>query len=276
MTDEHRDLAAAEALGSLTPEQSEQLFAELARDPALARELEEYRATVSVLEATVARETPSHDLLAGILAEIGPEAGRPASAGSSRGWSWRRALPAFALGAVATAAVFAVALALGSSSGLGTPDAVASVRGTPEFVGVHGDARLYGSGTPDGVLRLELADVPAAPEGEHYEVWVLRPSTGDVMEAVGVSTRRRPKSASSSAYPVRETTSPLTSRSSPTQVRPSTLARASPAGRSRAGRHSRLRYGRTFPSSFPHKPKGSSHRRLKSCANPIPADDHVA
>ncbi len=184
--DGHRELAAAEALGSLTPEQSEQLVAELERDRALARELEEYLATVSVLEAAVARETPSHDLLAGILAEIEPEAGRPASARSSRRWSWRRALPAFALGAVATAAVFAVALALGSSGGLGTPDAVAAVRGTPEFVGVRGEARLYGSGTPDGVLRLELADVPAAPEGEHYEVWVLRPSTGDVMEAVGV------------------------------------------------------------------------------------------
>jgi hypothetical protein len=36
------------------------------------------------------------------------------------------------------------------------------------------------------VLRLELADVPPAPEGEHYEVWVLRPSSGDAMEAVGV------------------------------------------------------------------------------------------
>jgi anti-sigma-K factor RskA len=186
MTDEYRELAAAEALGSLTPEQSEQLVVELERDPALARELEEYLAAVSVLEAAVARETPSHDLLAAILAEIEPEVGRPASARSSRGWSWRRALPAFALGAVATAAVFAVALALGSSGGPGTPDAVAAVRGTPEFVGVHGEARLYGSGTPDGVLRLELADVPAAPEGEHYEVWVLRPSTGDVMEAVGV------------------------------------------------------------------------------------------
>ena len=99
MTDGHRELAAAEALGSLTPEQSEQLVVDLERDPALARELEEYLATVSVLEAAVARETPSHDLLAGILAEIEPEADRPAPPARSRGWSWRRALPAFALGA---------------------------------------------------------------------------------------------------------------------------------------------------------------------------------
>ena len=186
MTDEHRDLAAAEALGALPPEESEQFYAVLERDHALARELEGYRATVSVLEAAVAREAPSHDLFAGIIAEIEPETSRPAPARSTRGWSWRRALPAFALGAAATAAVFAVALSLGSSGGLGTADAVAAVRGTPEFAGVHGEARLYGSGTPDGVLRLELADVPAAPEGQHFEVWVLRPSTGDVMEAVGV------------------------------------------------------------------------------------------
>ena len=186
MSDEHRDLAAAEALGTLTSEQSEQLYAELERYPLLARELEQYRATVVMLEAGVARETPSYDLFAGILAEVGPEASPLAAARPSRGWSLRRALPGFALGAAATAAVVVVALALGSSGGLGTPDAVAVVRGTPEFAGVHGEARLYGSGNPDGVLRLELADVPAAPEGEHYEVWVLRPSTGDVMEAVGV------------------------------------------------------------------------------------------
>jgi hypothetical protein len=82
--------------------------------------------------------------------------------------------------------VFAIALAVDGGGTLGTPDAVAAVQGTPEFVGVHGEARLYQAGTPNGVLRLELADVPPPPAGEHYEVWVLRPSTGDVMEAVGV------------------------------------------------------------------------------------------
>jgi anti-sigma-K factor RskA len=186
MIDEHRDRAAAEAFGVLAPEESELLRLELDQDPALARGLEEYRATVLVLESAVARATPSHDLFSGILAEIEAESRRAAPARRSRGWSWQRALPAFALGAAAATAVFALALALGSSGALGTPDAVAAVRGTPEFAAVHGEARLYGSGTPDGVLRLQLADVPAAPQGEHYEVWVLRPSAGDTMEAVGV------------------------------------------------------------------------------------------
>lgn len=187
MSDEHRDLAAAEALGALSPTESERLGVELERDPALAHELEKYRSTVSMLEAGVVRETPSHDLFAGILAEIQPETPRaePAPA-PPKGWSWQRALPAFAIGAAAAASVFVIALALGSSDGLGTPDAVAAVQGTPDFAGVHGEARLYESGAADGVLRLDLADVPAAPEGEHYEVWVLRPSSGDTMEAVGV------------------------------------------------------------------------------------------
>ena len=187
MTDERLDRAAAEAVGALSPEESENLRAELEHDPALASTLDEYRSTVSMLESSVARERPSHDLFAGVLAEIEPEREpEPAPvAARERSWGWRRALPAFAVGAVATAAVFAIALAL-DSSGIGTPDAVAAVQGTPEFSGVHGEARIYDSGSANGVLRLDLADVPAAPDGEHYEVWVLRPAAGGAMEAVGV------------------------------------------------------------------------------------------
>ena len=186
MSDEHRDRLAGEALGALDASESAELAAEVERDPKLAAELDDYRATVAMLESTVAREQPSHDLFAGILAEIEPQpAGRAAAKAEPR-WRWRRALPAFAVGAAAAAAVFAVALAIDSSSSPGAPDAVAEVAGTPEFVGVRGEARLYGSTQPGGVVRLELADVPDAPDGSHYEVWVLRPSAGEAMEAVGV------------------------------------------------------------------------------------------
>ena len=37
------------------------------------------------------------------------------------------------------------------------------------------------------MLVLDLADVPA-PAGTHYEVWVLRQSTGGAMESVGAFT----------------------------------------------------------------------------------------
>lgn len=186
MTNEHSDAAAAEALGALAPDESTTLAADVERDPELAAELGEYRATVSMLEASVARERPSYDLFAGILAQVDPEPVRTGAATRRSAWSWRRALPAFVIGAAAAAAVFAVALALGTEGAPGTPDAVAAVQGTPEFAGVHGEARIYDSASTGGVLRLELADVPAAPAGEHYEVWVLRPSAGTAMEAVGV------------------------------------------------------------------------------------------
>ena len=189
MSDDRRDLAAAEALGALGASESAELAVEVERDPTLGAELDDYRATVSMLEASVAREEPSHALFAVILAEIEPEPAASAVEGAgsgSRRWSWSRVLPAFAVGAAATAAVFAIALALDSDSSPGTADAVAAVAGTPEFAGVRGEARLYGSGGPGGVVRLELADVPAAPNGSHYEVWVLRPAAGGAMEAVGV------------------------------------------------------------------------------------------
>lgn len=186
MSDELRELAAVEALGGLSTEESAALGVELERDPGLALELAEYRSTVSLLETHVAREAPRYDLLAGILAQIEPVTAATPERAERAFWNWRRALPAFAIGAVATAAVFVVALAIGSAGGLGTPDAVAAVNGTEDFAGVRGEARIYDTDSRDGVLRLELADVPAPAEGEHYEVWVLRPSTGDTMEAVGV------------------------------------------------------------------------------------------
>ena len=73
MTDERRDLAAAEALGTLDAPDSAQLSAEVERDPTLGAELDDFGATVSMLEASVAREGPTHDLFAGILAEIEPQ-----------------------------------------------------------------------------------------------------------------------------------------------------------------------------------------------------------
>ena len=86
------------------------------------------------------------------------------------------------------AAVFAIAVAVSSGTDLGTPDARAAVRGTPEFSAVHGDAQLYSTSSQDGVLVLDLDDVPLPAANKHYEVWVLRHSSGGAMEAVGAFT----------------------------------------------------------------------------------------
>jgi anti-sigma-K factor RskA len=50
---------------------------------------------------------------------------------------------------------------------------------------VSGQATLYGSNAAGGTVRLSLRDVPPAPSGHHYEVWVLRANGNGVMEAVG-------------------------------------------------------------------------------------------
>ena len=189
MTDERLDLAAAEAV-ALSPEESENLLAELEHDPALASTLDEYRSTVSMLESSVARERPSHDLFAGVLAEIKPEREpEPAPvAARERSWSWRRALPRLRSGPwplPPSSRSRSHSIRAGSE-----PDAVAAVQGTPEFSGVHGEARIYDSGSANGVLRLDLADVPAAPDGEHYEVLGAARGRGGAMEAVGVFDRR--------------------------------------------------------------------------------------
>ena len=98
MSDQLRDRLAGAALGALDPSDSAELAAEVERDPTLAAELHGYRTTVAMLESTVARERPSHDLFAGIWAEIGPQLAGRVEAGPERRWSWRLALPAFTVG----------------------------------------------------------------------------------------------------------------------------------------------------------------------------------
>lgn len=196
MTDDDRDLAASGALGALAADEAARLEDELSRNAELAAEHEDYRTTVSMIESAVARERPPADLFEGVLARIEGEREAVAPIGteptSPRRWSLtgrsRRLLPAFAAGVAAAAAVVVVALALSSDGGLGTPDARATVQGTPEFSGVHGEARIYAASSEDGTLVLDMADVPQPGSGEHYEIWVLRESAGGEMEAVGVFT----------------------------------------------------------------------------------------
>ncbi len=194
MTDVDRDLAAAAALGGLPPDEAARLE-ELRKDDALAEALEEYRAAVATLESGVAREATPPGLFDGILARIESErpAGEvsvaPAERPARRRFLERRKrlVPALSVGIVTVLAI-AVGVAVFSGDGRGTPAARAAVQGTPVFSGVHGEARLYDPSREDGVLALDLADVPAPAAGEHYEVWVLREGAEGAMEAVGVFT----------------------------------------------------------------------------------------
>lgn len=195
MSEQGRDLAAGAALGALSAEDAARLEEEVARSPELAAHLEDYRATVSMLEATVARERPPADLFDRVLERIEaegvaapvqeePEPARRRAQRRERSW---RLWPAFAAGAAAAAAV-ALVLVVAGGDDLGTPDARAAVQGTEAFPTVRGEARLYRAGQEDGVVVVALDDVPTPGAGEHYEVWVLRKEAGGEMEAVGVFT----------------------------------------------------------------------------------------
>lgn len=196
MNDEQRDLAAGAALGALSRDELARFSVDEARAPGLAAQLGEYHATVAVLEASLVREKPPFDLFERVLARIEREAPSPSSAwattsetAASRRPSVRdrarRVWPAVAAGAVATAVATVLVL---TGDDLGSPDARAAVSGTEEFPGVHGEARLYRSAEADGVLAVDLSDMPAPAPGEHYEVWVLRREGGGAMEAVGSFT----------------------------------------------------------------------------------------
>ncbi len=51
-----------------------------------------------------------------------------------------------------------------------------------------GSVKLFDPDSSDGHVVLRLRNVPDAPAGHHYEVWVLRPGEGAEMEAIGAFT----------------------------------------------------------------------------------------
>jgi anti-sigma-K factor RskA len=187
--EERRELAAQVALGRATREEVAHLEAAAAGDATLARELAAYRATVSALEAGVAREAPSEALFDRIMAELAePDAApaaapAPANAVERRRWSGFR-WPRMALGAaVVAAAVLVVGVVLVSRDDV-QPDAVATIAGKDDFAAVSGSAELFPEDGSGSRLVLHLASVPPAPTGHHYEVWVL-PEGSETMESVG-------------------------------------------------------------------------------------------
>ena len=85
------------------------------------------------------------------------------------------------------AAVALIAVVAFGGDGLGPADARAAIAGKSDPA-VTGEAVLYGSTADGGTVHVSLRDVPAAPSGHHYEVWVLRRDAGGEMEAVGSFT----------------------------------------------------------------------------------------
>jgi len=141
------------------------------------------REALAALAVALPRVTPPADLFDRILAEVRPEATViPLHRKSRR----RYVVPAAsALAAVAAVALIAV-VAFGGDE-LGPADARAAIAGKSD-PSVNGVAVLRGSTADGGTVHISLRDVPAAPSGHHYEVWVLRRDAGGEMEAVGSFT----------------------------------------------------------------------------------------
>jgi anti-sigma-K factor RskA len=143
----------------------------------------EDRDLLVALERLIPPVSPPADLFDRVLDEVRGEAIvvplRPRTR-RLRGWT---------AGAVAAAVAAVAAIAIGvslSDDGLGTPDATAAIAGNsaPE---VTGEARLYDADADGGHVLVTLQNVPPAPSGHHYEVWVLREGTTE-MESVAVFT----------------------------------------------------------------------------------------
>lgn len=138
-------------------------------------------ATLAALERALPRVRPPEGLLDRILAEVSPEARVVPLRRTPRA---RRLLAPLAGAAAAVAAVAVLAVVLGDGGGA-SPAARAAIAGgaVPE---VEGEALLY-EDAGAGVVRVTLRNVPPAPAGHHYEVWVL-PRGGDAMESLGTFT----------------------------------------------------------------------------------------
>jgi anti-sigma-K factor RskA len=140
------------------------------------------RRTLAVVERALPRVAPPDDLFDRILAEVRHEAVVvPLRPRARRRWLG----PAAAVASVAAAAVVAIAVLAGGGDGLGDPDVRVAITGKDSAV--TGTAALYTPAAAGGMVRVSLDDVPAAPSGHHYEVWVLREGS-DEMEAVGSFT----------------------------------------------------------------------------------------
>jgi len=147
------------------------------------RELEEQEATFALLADSLPRVTPPADMFDRILAEIRPEA----TVVPLRPRTHRRLVAPVVGTLAAVAAVVVIAMIAFGGDGLGPPDARAAISGKSDPA-VTGEAELFNVNADSGTVRISLTDVPRAPSGHHYEVWVLREEGGGEMESVGVFT----------------------------------------------------------------------------------------
>ncbi len=156
-------------------------------------EVDLHRATLATLtpDAAVAPDPVWESIVAAIAAEEPrpvPTAAPPGAPDNVIPFRPRRRIAVWLAPAAAAAAAVLVTLSLTGGNDLGTPVARAAVQPFERATGVAGLASLYRTDRPNGRIRLVLRNVPVAPAGHHYEVWVLRPGADVEMEAIGAFT----------------------------------------------------------------------------------------
>jgi anti-sigma-K factor RskA len=181
MNDDLRELAALDALGALTPDDSRRLAEAANADGELAAQRDADEAVVAALRSAVAPVAPPADLGDRIVALTRTEA---AVAPAPTVVGWRSRLRRRPLVPALAAASVAITLVATNDPGLGAPTVEASVVSHDPSMNVGGTAALYDPSRPDGKVVVNLTSLPPAPAGHHYEVWVLRTGATE-MEAVG-------------------------------------------------------------------------------------------
>ncbi len=172
----HTDDAPLLALGALAEHEAAELRAHAPTCADCRRALAEHEALIGQLDRSLAREpAPAFDDLVFPRPEPVP-ARRPRR---------RRIAWAGAAAGLAAAAMLVLAFALGG----GSPDPAAIASVAAEGAATTGEAQLFRPDRPDGLLKLQLRDVPTPAEGTYYAIWVL-PRGQETMESVGTFVPR--------------------------------------------------------------------------------------
>ena len=189
--DDHHELTAGYALDALDPQERERYETHLATCESCREELASFWAVSGALAHAAAGPVPAPDLRERILAEARSE--RPNVVPLRP----RFAVPALA-SVAAIAAVTAIAVgiwAAGLSRDLDTAKGELAVLGDPDaevFESASGEASLVV--TPEGDAALIVRQLPPAPDGKDYQIWVFEngvPQDAGLFERPGVAPLTR-------------------------------------------------------------------------------------
>lgn len=187
---EHIDDARAWALGTLPDDRIDDFLAHLAGCPICQAELERAQQLLDAMVDAIPATDPPPALRARVLAGVKAEAALSRAADESQdrtrtNGKQRRIGPAVLVGAVAAVAIAAIAvLGLRDDDGTTQPSSPSTrtITGTVTEAGGGTRARAQVI-TRASISRLELTSLAAPPQGQVYQVWVVR--TGGQATATG-------------------------------------------------------------------------------------------